>query len=341
MDQLLRSARDNFPNTQNRRRQPAITLGMSGYLIMVSITFHISLALIISSRELAGSPIRCHDAHPQQEEICASNLFYLKIGEHIDADPSYAYFRISHWIFLVIAVVGITFSYLWSVWEAGVVAQLCGDFVGAVKSEEDSDKQAHILARHLDKFDLYHPYYFILYVVAEVLKVLYSVAVFSYYNVLLSVDIVGYKGLFVNYFTSNIGQNSRVLQNDPVLQLFPREIACPYEFVAQTGEMASVVHRCKVANQDYVEFAHLILLLVSLVVLSLFVINSIYIILRFRFFDNLLAKEPRLSKTDKLGLAKLSTRKRLVLFLLHNNLDAWTHEMLMRKVIRIKPKSVP
>ena len=47
-------------------------------------------------------------------------------------------------------------SSVWKHWESGVVSQLCGPSIGISRSEEDSDKHAHIISKHLEDFDVDH-----------------------------------------------------------------------------------------------------------------------------------------------------------------------------------------
>lgn len=327
MDGFLRSGRDLFPILKARRRTPSTTLGITTYVLMVMAAAHLSFAILLTSQQYVGNPLKCHDSTHAHEEICLSNNYYLTIDDEGAETKVFNYFKWTQWIFLAFAVAFLASSYVWAILEDGVVESLCLDNGKALKADEESDKIASQVSLFLDKFHDYFAFYFIKYVVSEILNFSLIAFVTAYYHRLLHVGDYGFSTVLTNYFSPNMADDERTLHNDLVLQTFPREIGCRYSFHSEASQMQITSFRCKVTNQDYNEGFHILGYIVTLACLILYVLNVLFIAFRFVTFRSLVKGVP-----ESKGLATLPFKLRLVVLNLGSNYDRYTYQLVLTKM---------
>lgn len=201
-----------------------------------------------------------------------------------------------------------------------------------VKPKDEREKQAEMICEYLDKFDENSRPYFILFCLSELLNLLACAGVLAYYFLLLKVDTNNMQAMLSNWLLPTVNDGPRYLNNDYLLQLFPRDIACVYQLNGPSGTVELHSSRCKVTNQDSIEMFHIISFFVSAIVFTLYIANIFYLMLNFLGFATLA------SSSEQKAYDKVSYRKKLVLLLLNQNIDSLTHNLIMEKIANTKPK---
>ena len=112
METLLRSARDEFPR-KKYNSEPNITLGCSNYLNVIMATLHITFGVFLMSQQYVGQHLQCYTTHQGHignvEQTCSARLYHFAVEPNLaekfkndEVEPTYAFYRISQWIFLTI-----------------------------------------------------------------------------------------------------------------------------------------------------------------------------------------------------------------------------------------------
>lgn len=204
--------------------------------------------------------------------------------------------------------------------------KLCGDFIDICKSPEESEKQAGVISTHMAYFDDYHWSYFYQFFAWELLNLTLCALTFMYYCLLMNIHKYGISHIMQNYFKPNLDEDIRMYDIDYNFYLFPREIGCAYEHFSPTGSKQITRLRCKVTNQEYNELFHILAAIITFFILCLYCFNLGYIVVKLIHFDYFL---PRVSGLKQ---NKISSRKRLLLLLLKNNLDGLIVQSLISKM---------
>ena len=230
----------------------------------------------------------------------------------------------------------ITISYAWKKWEQGQVAYLAGHQPSEARSPKECEVLASKIVQHLETFDYNCKNYFLAFLLAEFLNITAISSIFAYYYYLLEVGKSDITTVIMYHFKPKYSSTI-----SPLFEIFPREIACLISGFGPSGATEIIDYKCTVLNVYFIELFHIVCLIVSCIVFTLAIINAIFVIQQFFNFANMAPPQlAHLAKSDKLVFAGLSLRKKLIIFLLSNNIDYQTHNYIMQQISSIKPSTI-
>jgi len=209
-------------------------------------------------------------------------------------------------------------------WEKGVIKGLTENCHGALTTEKQEEEATRIYDNIKD-FDTDHRSYFTAFVLSEIVKSLLCLGTFIYYFYMLNLREMD----ILTVYSAN--REDHLERTDALIELFPREIGCIWEYVGPSGTMVTTDMRCKCTSNGYNEAFHLITLTVSIAVLCLYVLNIVYIITQMFIVH---AGNPTAKRTHVWH--RLTFSKRLILILLRNNLASTTYNKVLDKVCDAK-----
>lgn len=215
-----------------------------------------------------------------------------------------------------------TSSFASEKWEQGVIKGLTANCRGIALDTEKQEEESSRIAEHLKQFDYSHRSYYSSFMLSEVINWLLCLGVFFYYFYLLK---VGTEVDFLDVLKAN--ENYHHNRTDALLVLFPREIGCEWKYYGPSGSFNIIPIYCKCSSNDHNEYFHIISLMATLIIFILYTINMFYITISFHIVH---ARKPTTQMYH--AWRKISDRKRLVLILLRNNLDAETYNKVLIKV---------
>lgn len=103
MENIIRSGQEYFKNPQIRKgKEAVITIGLTTTLLSLMGTMHITFGILLTTHNLVGNPLKCHGASSSQEEICASNSHFQRIGQAIQGEKTYCFHKMTQWLFFSI-----------------------------------------------------------------------------------------------------------------------------------------------------------------------------------------------------------------------------------------------
>jgi len=224
-------------------------------------------------------------------------------------------------VYFLLGILFLTASFIAEKWERGVIKAITENCRGIALNNEKQDKEALRISKHLASFDTNHRSYFTAFFLSELIQFALITATFFYYFYLLS----AYKVDLVNILTAN--SKYHIYRNDPLLVVFPREVACLWKIYGPSGTLQRITIYCKCSSNEYNEQFHIIAFLVSGLVLILFFLNSLYVTLQLT-----IVRTNKETAKQRYVWQRLSYRKRLVLILIYNNIDALTYEKVFNNV---------
>lgn len=206
-------------------------------------------------------------------------------------------------------------------WEQGLVRALSANCRGIALPTDQQEIEATRIFSHIKNFDTNYKRYFIAFAISEVVNFALCIAVFMYYFYLLNIPQV--------HIIDIIKQSLSFypIREDQLLELFPREIACLYSSAGPTGILESKNFICKVTNNEFNEYFHVLAFIVSGLVAILYMIHLVYVSVTF-FVIN--ANKPTTKQYEVWD--NMTLRKRLILILVRNNIDAETYNTLIQKI---------
>jgi hypothetical protein len=231
----------------------------------------------------------------------------------------------------IFAFSGVVFAALWYFWpwlEKGQVRDLSFECRGMALPSTKANEICKTIAEHIADFDFTNKRYGHFYILSEILTLFTLMATFAYYAWLLDITKC--------YDYLDAIKYHRFRETDShLLLLFPREYECPYlvaeERAIEENYGKYFKHiKCKVTYQQLNETFHLLALVISLIVMILYVVNLIYTIVMVAQIQNL-AKSPSDRQIQK--LKDMTLAKKIVLLMLHYNMDALTHLTLIHNIL--------
>lgn len=203
---------------------------------------------------------------------------------------------------------------------------MAGEKKDISKARKDNELHADNVIFHLERFDINSRSYFFNFVMSELLNGIACAVIYAYYHLLLKVDFSNPTTLISNFLESPDEDNYRYANNDHLIKLFPRDIKCQIQTYGPSGTKELKDIKCRITNQDYIEMFHIIAYFVSGIIVILYLINLCYLIINFMGFYTFS------HKADAQTYHKISFRKKLLVLLLHKNIDGDTHNLIMEKL---------
>ena len=231
----------------------------------------------------------------------------------------------------------VTLSYAWKKWEGGQVSYLSGNQPSEPRSPKECEILAGKIVHHIETFDHNCKGYFIAFVIAELLNAIAYGAILAYYYFILEVNNSDIQSLVLNHFRPKYNEGI----NSPVFNIFPREIICLLSEYGPSGPSQLTDYKCTALNVYVIELFHIVSIVVSAIVVTVYFMNLIYIIQHFLEFENLAPiNSANLPKSNKYLFAGITIRKKLLIMLLYYNLDYSTHNKIMQKLANVNPFTV-
>jgi Innexin len=212
----------------------------------------------------------------------------------------------------------LTISFLWKWTEKGRVRNLSDGFRGKALPLEKAHQETEHIAQNIEDYESANKTYPYLYVFCEFLSFAACVASFCYYASLL--NLLGMDTL--NNYTDFLMHDYLRHPDSHLMKLFPRMVICP---------RSDVQINCRINYNQLNEMLHIVALLLTGIVLILYVINFIFIVWIFTNIQDY-AHPKHISKKQLAQLKTLPFGKRLILLLLHSNMDKVAHMILMKKM---------
>lgn len=216
---------------------------------------------------------------------------------------------------------GLLFLFIYYFWlwnENGRVRYLSEAFRGRALPQEKAHQETARLAQNIAKLAATHKKYPYVFFLGEFLSFAACGGTFAYYAWLLRLFNHG-ESIGKAYTDFTRYYNSRTATSHLML-LFPREVTCPWR---------DLRIRCNINYQNINEMFHIFALLITTIVIILYVINYIYF---FWVFKHIHQFADNISQSETSELKNLTFRKKLLVLLLHSNMDSFTHMILMQKM---------
>jgi hypothetical protein len=219
-------------------------------------------------------------------------------------------------------MVFLSIYYLWQWAEKGRVRNLSEGFRGKALPQPKAHQETARIAQNIEAdFHSTNKNYLYVYIFAESVSFAACLASFAYYAWLL--QLFNQEESIWKAYTDFISHYNLRNTDSHLMQLFPRKVTCP---------MPSLNINCTINYQTINEMLHILTLLINTIVIIFYAINYIYFFWLFKHI-HYFAKD--ITRAEIAQLRKLPLGKKLIILLLHSNMDSITHMILVQKMANI------
>lgn len=207
---------------------------------------------------------------------------------------------------------------------------MTNDCRGVLVPEDKREAYSKNMAENVQKLDAVQPWYFVKFIVCEVLTLASIICYCAYLIWLMEVDVMDMStitGLFKN------AVRPPVKRTDNMMNLFPRRLTCMNENYGPSGTIQRMNALCDMPFQFYNEWFHILALVMSIASAFVALINFITIMTTLAYYPTVLK---RLTKEDNVNNYNVI----LALLFIYHNVDTYTYEEVARKAF-VKPTPKP
>lgn len=201
---------------------------------------------------------------------------------------------------------------------------------GVLVPEDKREAYSKNMAENVQKLHAVQPWYFVKFILCEVLTLLAIICYCAYLIWLMEVDVMDMStitGLFKN------AVRPPVKRTDNMMNLFPRRLTCMNENYGPSGTIQRMNALCDMPFQFYNEWFHILALVLSIASAIVALINFLSILTTLAYYP---AALQRLVKEDTVTNYNVI----LALLFIYQNVDTYTYAEVARKAF-VKPTPKP
>jgi hypothetical protein len=219
-------------------------------------------------------------------------------------------------------------TFLWSMFEDGRVFRMTNECRGILVQDDKREAYSKNMAENVQKLDAVQPWYFVKFMVCEVLTLVTIIGYCAYLIWLMEVDVMDMStitGLFKN------AVRPPVKRTDNMMNLFPRRLTCMNENYGPSGTIQRMNALCDMPFQFYNEWFHIIALVISIATAFVALINFMSIMVTIAYYPTALQRLTKENIGNNYNMV-------LALLLIYQNVDTYTYEEVARKALVRQPQ---